>query len=461
MRPDPLMDLLLLAAILLGAIVMFVFLWLLMRKYGTGSGLERRIEEASALQLQSSTVSTRQARHGGKQRESVGSGIPSYDRRFSSSARRPSVAVAGRAVAEQPAAPVVQAFPSEPDKAPQVPNEKDSRTQSVPEPTGNHQQEEAVSGAAVQGDAEGAKGTTESARQDSRAKEKPSPGRQAKVADKPLTGMPAENAAPTTSTSDGAAGADKKPSDKEETTWIMSGASNLADQTRDEAGVTSAENTTSRGARRNKKKSKKRGTPGDSALGSPSTMADISSKKKRKLRRGKAEGTGEGIVGSGLSSPPEEEPGGTFVPPYLRRRSSTKSKQSHKSGKSLDSKSACASPPAGWTTHDPHAAVTSAGVAADADAFSPELSDLGELSAVREPPTPPVPNLDIFSREPSPHVASTPSGPPGDEPPKSCSEAPTPMKPNLDIFSLERSPYVPATPKSIHTPPCQPPNAPS
>ncbi|KAK8757970.1 hypothetical protein V5799_004404 [Amblyomma americanum] len=490
MRPDPLMDLLLLVAILLGAILTFVFLWLLMRKYGASAGLEPRIDEVSTLQQQASTGSMRPAGYGEKPHEAVGPDILPYERNFASSARRPSLIVEANTTA-QPPAPIAQALPSNPDKVPAVPSEKDSRSHRVTAPADKRRQKEATRGGAVEGDAGGGKATGESSSQVSRAKK--SSGRQAKATEKPLTAKPTEDAAAAASTSDAAGGADKKAPGKEET-WITSGLSNLAEQTREDTGVTSGENTTSRGGRRHRKKSKKHGPAGVSALESISPKSDISSKKKRMSRHGKAGGTsgegtsaGEGIVGSGQPSPTQEQAGGSFIPPNLRRRSSTRSKLSRKSGKTPEGKSAGVSPPAGWTTHDPGAAVASPGGAIDADAFLPELSDLGELSPTMEPPTPPVPNLDVFSREPStietgappiavsplvpnldlfsqehsPYVAATPSGPPRDKSLKGCKEAPTPMKPNLDVFSLERSPYVPATPKSRDTLPDHTPNAPS
>ncbi|XP_037528135.1 mucin-7-like [Rhipicephalus sanguineus] len=186
----------------------------------------------------------------------------------------------------------------------------------------------------------------------------------------------------------------------------------------------------------------------------------------------------EGFVSSGLSSAEEERSqGGAFVPKShsSSRRLSTKSRTSRKSAISDDARSdAAASPPAGWaTSHAPAeniaAAAATAATAAtgDDDIFLPELPEMGGKDA--QPPTPPHPNMDVFSREHSSMIAVaepvgaalTPVGASGQitpdvmHSPTGACKAPAPMKPNLDVSSRERSPCVPASPHKA--PPLPPP----
>ncbi|KAL3209285.1 hypothetical protein MRX96_009276 [Rhipicephalus microplus] len=241
--------------------------------------------------------------------------------------------------------------------------------------------------------------------------------------------------------------------------------------TREETSVgTSVERTTAREQRHHKKFNKQHRDGGVSdGIGSETTAipeagcdADTTTtKRKRKHTTG-----ADGVVSNGLSSPEEHSHGGLLVPKShsSSRRLSTKSRSSHKSATSGDTRSdALTSPPTGWTSGQaPNvvAATAETAVTGDDDTFLSKWPEMDGRDV--QPPTPPHPNTDVFSREHSSLIeASEPVGaaltPAGEgasgqmtpnviRSASGACESPTPMKPSLMDFSRERSPNTPASP---------------
>ncbi|XP_077490959.1 uncharacterized protein LOC144101699 [Amblyomma americanum] len=232
------------------------------------------------------------------------------------------------------------------------------------------------------------------------------------------------------------------------------------DKAQDQSVPTSPEHTTSTSKRR-RKKSKTRRSSSSAGIDQTPTQSeiksDISSKRKKKSKRTTSgsppSAPSEASGASVPSSPPREDRKQTGTahshPRLVRRRSSTKSRASRKSLIPEGSWSEDVSPPAGWTIQLPPVPTamvpkvnTSSRKQSSAAASLPVRPALITLSPV-------VPNMDIFSQEHSPYVASPTTGaPPGESRGIVPDQPPTPMKGNMDIFSREHSPYLPSSPPS-------------
>ncbi|KAL1438533.1 hypothetical protein MTO96_047896 [Rhipicephalus appendiculatus] len=182
---------------------------------------------------------------------------------------------------------------------------------------------------------------------------------------------------------------------------------------REEISVgTSAERTTATEQRHRKKKSKKQHRDGGGSDGGGSESSAIPEAGGRS-RHDDHETKAQATTQEGFQKKSAHK-GGSFVPKShsSSRRPSTKSRTSRKSTNSEDARSdATASAPAGWTSgqapaENVVAAPATAETAAtgdDDDIFLSKLPKLGGKDV--QPPTPPHPNMDVFSREHSSMIA--------------------------------------------------------
>ncbi|XP_054931592.1 uncharacterized protein [Dermacentor andersoni] len=309
MRPDPVMDLVTLVAIMLGAIMLFVLLWLLVRKYSVAPVAEPPRGDET---LADGASSHRRASKTSQQRPPVGAGADGSrgassapERGLPDAAHKPSIAT-GRTAPLAPSSgpdavppPGVECsgatdLPATPDERPKKHGAKAAAAAvaaSVPKQAGN----------AAAGEKRPESSAPESLDHSVvRNKPKASSGWVFAVTGDKLPDQPSR----TNSAEDAnaaATGTGKRSSYEEEQDAAGIGRTSggqAADQTAHEenSGMASAELTTTKEHRRHKKKSKKQqregGGVGSASAGSPPEVgadADTTTttKRKHKSRRGK------------------------------------------------------------------------------------------------------------------------------------------------------------------------------